>query len=260
TGCGCATVTRKCPCNSSVILLLRPTRDASSDCVAVTRRTSASFLASSRTNLSISDERPVLIDDVYVVCAVFVGRDRVELVEAVQRPNIVTGTDIILIDDGDWPNLYWTLTSICASHAQAERGWNEILGGPGQAAVACGDDEWKDEQQSFHYVDPHFSGNSNRLAKRQSHLFEETGEICSDHHVLLLTRRRWRGGNRYRREVTPDFAGTDVVCCAPATVQSCAGFAMGKPPTWLSGIPEGRLGRLLRWRRRKEGSAVLDMM
>jgi hypothetical protein len=44
--------------------------------------------------------------------------------------------------------------------------------------------------------------------------------MCSGHYVLLLTRRRCCGGNRYRRGVMPDFAGTDVVCCVPGTVQS----------------------------------------
>ena len=56
--------------------------------------------------------------------------------------------------------------------------------------------------------------------------------MCSGHYVLLLTRRRWCGGNRYRRGVMPDFAGTDVVCCVPAIVQSYAEFAIGKLPTW----------------------------
>jgi hypothetical protein len=37
-----------------------------------------------------------------------------------------------------------------AAHAQAGHGWNEILGGSGQAAVACGEHERKDEQNTFH--------------------------------------------------------------------------------------------------------------
>ena len=122
------------------------TRDTSTDSVAVV---SATFTCS-WADPSVCDERTILIVHLYVIRAVFVGRDRVELVEAVLRPNIVTGTDIILSDDGDWPNLYWMLTSTCGSHAQAGRGWNETLGGSGQAAVACGEHERKDEQNTFH--------------------------------------------------------------------------------------------------------------